>query len=272
MTLTHKSLMALSKFAIKAKKHIGIVKAAEMFNDHQYACDILIQATLSDDVELIGLTKEISSEFNADFTLISSVESYINALKIKNCTEEFIHESKYFLVKLTHHLYGLSFDGTSYRQAVDKLLSKVDAKEKTFCINLAREFYQFWRNANRSHTEINNEHALKISTQKEEFIKLWANIEDEFFSDAENWSLTLYAESMKQISVSEKDINISQKIAKVITVELRNDVNQFEENYRNAINNIQHLFSSPEMKEFFLIVSREYYHFWISNTPKNTSH
>ena len=76
---------------------------------------------------------------------------------------------------------------------------------------------------------------------------------------------------MRQIGVSENDINIRHKIAKVITVELRNDLSKFVENYRIAINNIQDLFSSQEMREFFLIVSREYYNFWVGNTPQNIS-
>lgn len=271
MTLTNKNLMELSKFAIKAKKHIGLVKAVEMFNDQQYACDILVKATLSDNGDLINLTKKISSEFNIGVNLISSIESYINSIKAKNASDDCTHDSKYFLIKLTHNLYGIDINGASYRQAVDKLIKNVDISDQTFCIKLAREFYHFWISANKSITEINDEQALKLSMQKAKFIKLWDDIENEFFSDADNWSLSLYAESMRQIGVSENDINIRHKIAKVITVELRNDLSKFEENYRIAINNIQHLFSSQEMREFFLIVSREYYNFWVGNTPKNIS-
>ena len=263
--------MELSKFAMKAKKHIGIVKAVEMFHDQQYACDILVKATLSDNNELIDLTKKISNEFNVGVDLISSIESYINRLKASNANEDYIHDSKYYLIKLTHHLYGIEISGASYRQAVDKLIKNLDMRDQTFCIKLAREYYQFWRSANKPVTEMSTEQALKLSTQKVEFMKLWDGIQNEFFSNAENWSLSLYAESMRQIGVSENDIDIRQKIAKVITIELRRNLNKLEENYRNAINNIQHLFSSQEMKEFFLIVSREYYNFWVRKTSNKIS-
>lgn len=271
MTLNNKNLMELSKFSMKAKKHIGLVKAVEMFHDQQYACDILVKATLSDNNELINLTKKISSEFNVGVDLISSIESYIDCLKTSNANEDCVHDSKYYLIKLTHHLYGIEISGASYRQAVDKLIKNLDMRDQTFCIKLAREYYQFWRNANKPVTEMSTEQALKLSTQKVEFIKIWDGIQNEFFSNAENWSLSLYAESMRRIGVSENDINIRQKIAKVITVELRNDLSKFEGNYRAATNNIQHLFSSSEMKKFFLIVSREYYNFQIGNTPKKLS-
>lgn len=271
MTLSNRNLMMLSKFATKAKKHIGLVKAAEMFNDRHYASDILIQATLSDSMDLISLTKRISSEFNVGVNLISATESYIKSLTAKNATDDFIHDSKYFLRKLTHHLYEINIDGASYRQAVEKLLSNVELKERTFCINLARGFYRFWRDANKSISEIDSTLILKQHAQKEEFIKLWEIIEDEFFSDSENWPLTLYIKALEKVGTLEKDIQICQKIAKVIIVELRNNHNQLEENYRSAIDNIEHQFLSQELRAYFLIVSREFYHFWIGNIPKIVS-
>ena len=267
MTLTNQNLIVLSKFAIKVKKHIDLVKAAEMLNDKQYACDILAQATLSNNQELVDL-KKISNDLDIGGNLISVLESYIHELKAKNSTDDFVHDSKYFLIKLTHHLYGVNIDGISYRQAVEKPLSNIDIRERTFCINLAREFYRCWRAANRSVSEINNEHTLKLDAQKEAFIKLWDDINQEFLSDAENWHLKLYAESVRQLGVSEKDINISQRIAKVITLELRNDRSNPDDTYRDAINRTQALFVRPDLKAFFLIVSREFYHFWVGNIPK----
>jgi hypothetical protein len=268
MTLTNNNLMILSKFAMIAKKHIGLVRAIEMLNDKQYACDILIKATLSDSNDLIDLTKKISSELNIGVHLISAIESYINSLKEKNTTDDFVHDSKYFLIKLSHHLYGIKISGISYRQAVEKLLLNVEKKERTFCINLAREFYRFWRSANRSLAEIDNEQTLKLNAQNEEFIKLWDRIDQELFTDTEKWPLKLYAESMRQIGISEKDINLSQKIAKVIILELRNDHSNQDQTYRDAINRTQQLFLRKDLKTISLIVSREFYHYWVGNIPK----
>ncbi len=266
MPLTNRNLMDLSKFAMKAKKHIGLVRATEMLHDQQYACNVLVQAALSNDNELINLTKKISIEFDIGIHLINSSESYINSLRVNSASVDHVHASKYFLIKLIDHLYGIKIDGTSYRQAVNELLKNVDIKNRTFCINLARAFYKYWRGETKSSDEIDGEQNLKV--KKVEFLKLWKGIDNLFFSDAENWTLILYASSMREIGVPEKDIKTRQKIAKVIAVELRNHVNKYEQNYRNAINNIHHLFSSKEMKAFFLIVSREYYTFWIGNIPK----
>ncbi|PPC88366.1 MAG: hypothetical protein CTY37_01205 [Methylotenera sp.] len=263
MTLTNQNLIVLSKFASKAKKHIGLVKVADMVNNEQYAIDIFAQAALSANQELVDLTKKISQELELGINLINAIESYIYSLKAINRSEEFLDDTNYFLIKLTHHLYGVSIDGMSYRQAVDKLLQNVDINDRVFCINLAREFYRCWRSANRSLAELNKDQITKLITQKEEFIKLWENIDYEFLSDEENESLTRYTESMRQKGLVEKDIMISQKIAKVILLELRSDPSVTDDSYRAAIDRTLALFERLDLKTFFLIVSREFYHFWV---------
>lgn len=263
MTLTNQNLIVLSKFAIKAKKHIGLVKVIEMFTNQEYASQILTRATLSDDQELIDLTKKISGELHIGVHLISSIEFYISSLRAKNATSECVRESKYFLAKLAQNLCSIQADGASYRRAVEALVLGVENEEKAFCINLARQFYPFWITENRLIDEINHEHDINVALQKEEFIDLWNSIDQEFFSDTENWTLMLYAGSMRKLGAPETHINISQKIAKVITIELRNDHSSPEETYRDAINRTQHLFLRQDLKEFFLIVSREFYRFWI---------
>ena len=268
MCLTSKNLIAFSKFAQKAKKHLGLIKSVEMFNDPQYASNTLIQATLSDDDELVLLSKMICNEFKADIRLIRSVETYISELKTKNNSAEFLHENKYYLVKLTHHLSGVKVDGASYRESVEKLLLEVESKKRSFCINLARAFYPMWRNAYRSHKEKEGGKGLHQSIEKENLIKLWNHIDEEFFSDAESWSLNIYIQSMRQIKVSEKDINIRSKIAKLITITLRNEQNKFKVNYRSAVKTVEFMFTSQELKEFYLMVCREYYQFWIGDIPK----
>ena len=70
------------------------------------------------------------------------------------------------------------------------------------------------------------------------------------------------------IGISEKDINLSQKIAKVIILELRIDHSNQDQTYRDAINKTQQLFLRRDLKTISLIVSREFYHFWVGNILK----
>ncbi len=265
MTLNNQNLMLLTKFALKAKNHIGGVKVADMFNNEMYAFDILSQATLTGDMELVDLSKKISHEFDIGLNLISAMESYILNIREINGEEQFLHDSKYLLTKLANHLYDVRVNGASYRQAVEKLLLNIDINERTFSINLARKFYRHWRFANKLVPESDNALRTKLIAPKDIFIKLWENIDTEFFSDTEIWPLSLYEESMRQKGISEKDIVISIRIAKVITLEIRKNQITEDDSYRDAIEIAQQLFEMEELKKLFLIVSREYYQFWLGN-------
>ena len=265
MVLNNQNLMIMSKYALLARKHIGLVKVAEMYSNEQYACNILVKATLSENQELINFTKLISQELNLGITLINTIESYIDKIKSKNFNEKFIRASNFFLPKLTEQLYGIEIKGASYREAVEKFLINVEAKDRTFCVNLAREFYLTWRSANKPTSQIDREQSIKLMAKKEAFIKLWENINLEILTDEENLALSLYTESMTAKGLIEKDIIISQKIAKVILLELRVDYSTTDHSFRNAIDRTLELFERLELKTFFLIVSREFYHFWVVN-------
>ncbi len=265
MTLNNQNLIALSKFALKAKRHIGLVMTKEMTHNQHYANDILIRATLSDDQELVDLTKKISIELNVGVEVIAAIESYINSLIAKGASDQCILDSKHFLGKLAQNIAFIPADGASYRQVVAGLLSDVAVENRAFNIHLAREFYAFWINENVLADEISDVHAAG-DIQKEELVEVWNNIEQEFFSDAETRPLNTYTDFMRKVGVSERDVNIRQKIAKFLTVELRYVDNNPEDTYRDAINRTQHLFLRPDLKAFFLIVSREFYRFWLDHT------
>ncbi len=268
MTLSNKKLMALSQFALKAKPHIGLVKAGEMLCDPHYAYNIIVKATLSNSAELVKLSKKITNEFHFDANLVSPIEAYMQSLNAQDCDAEFLHDSQYFLIKLSDYLYSIPLDGAAYREAVKNLILNMDKSEKTFCVDLARAFYWFWKNPNSSHEEVNLEKSLKLQAQQEKFSAMWDKMDALKFSDVENWPLTLYVEYMRKRQVSKADINTKHKIAKAIMLELRHCKNAPQNNYRAAVNSIQHLFAKQKTKDFFLIVSREYFHFWVGNLPK----
>ena len=257
--------MVVSKFALQARKYIGNVKVTEMCSNEQYACNILALGILSESQDLVNFTKSISQEFDVGVTLIETIESYVDKIKNKNFNDKFIHATKLFLPKLTEHLYGIEIKGATYRDAVEKFLTNVEAKDRTFCVNLAREFYLTWRSANKPTSQIDKEQTLKSNAKKEAFIKLWENIDLEVLTDEENLAISLYTKSMLKKGLNEKDIIISQRISKVILLELRLDYSTTDLSFRNAIDRTLEFFERLELKTFFLIVSREFYHFWVVN-------
>lgn len=140
INLNNQNLMLLTQFALKAKTYVGLVKVTNMFNNELYAFNVLAHANLSDNVELLELSQKISYEFEIGFNLINATKSFIHNIKQFNGNDKFLQQSKHLLLKLAIHLYGLKINGSSYRQAVEKLLSVVDNSDRTFLINLARKF------------------------------------------------------------------------------------------------------------------------------------
>jgi len=248
----------MSKFAAKAKKHIGLVKLTEMHTDDNYAFDILIKAAMTDDIELLKLTKSISEQMNIKVDLIIAVQSYINILIAKNADFSLIQESKMYLAKLAKLIYGIKVDGNSYRRAVDKLIFNIGIKERPFCINLAREFYPFCR----SHDDPPDKTIIHNDVSRDTFINLWNSIEDILLSDYESQVLNKYIQYLEDNAVSESLTQSRQKIAKIITTELRSYDQSSINSYRNVINNIEPLFSSHDMRDLLINVAREFYGFF----------
>ena len=268
LTLNNHNLMLLTQFALKAKPLIGVVKVTELFNNELYTFDILTKAVLTEELVLVDLSKKISYEYKIGFNLINAIASYIHNISHINSNDDFIHKSKSLLTKLANHLYGVKIGGAYYRLAVEAFLLNVENEDKTFSINLARKFYRYWKAANRLVDESNRNEDLKLIDQKKAFIKLWDELDAVFFSHLEMCLLTQYTDSLLNIGLTEKNIVLNSRIAKLIMFELRNEKLTSDDTYRDAINKTQMLFKNEKLEKLFLIVSRELYHFWLGNTTK----
>lgn len=268
MNLSNENLLLLSKFAVKAKKHIGLVKLERIFTNPHYASNVLTKAGLSDNQELTALTKMVSTELNLNVIEMSAIECYVASLNERGANRDTIWESKYFLIVLADYLYGVHADGASYRQAVDAMLSHADLEERGFCIKLARDFHSFWLSEHtlsfeaNLHTSILNQ--PKNVIVNESSIELWNTIEAEFFSAIESQPLHLYMESLNKTDLSEDHIKTRQKFALMLMKELRNG-NEGKQDYRKAVSETQNLFANQDLKSFIPVVSREFYQFWVVN-------
>ena len=97
---------------------------------------------------------------------------------------------------------------------------------------------------------------------RDTFINLWNSIEDILLSDYESQVLNKYIQYLEDNAVSESLTQSRQKIAKIITTELRSYDQSSINSYRNVINNIEPLFSSHDMRDLLINVAREFYGFF----------
>ncbi len=265
--LNNETLVLLSKFATKAKKHIGMVELNKMFSSQHYANNIFIKARLSDDKELAILTKIVNQELNHNPIEIKSIEAYLDTLYADGVGNEYIESCKYYLIILADYLYGIQADGKSYRQAVDSMILHADIAEQPLCLHIARAFYPFWINEHKLAYKTPNQALLKANTsdieaQKKATSALWNTIDTEFFSSEENEKIDLYTASMLDKGISSEQISTKQKLAKIIIKQYRNEERDLH-SYRKVVDKTQHLFSRQDLQEFFLVVSREFHSYWL---------
>lgn len=246
---------------------MGAINLSEMLNNERYAFDMLVQAALTGDYHLIDLSKKISTEFKFDNHLIGAIDAYIQNIKEINDQEAFLLQTKSVLTKFANQLYGIKINGSNYRQAVERMLLKVNNNERTFSINLARKFYPYCGGLNRTISKDRNDMS-KSAEQKNALRKSWDNLDEEFFYDKEITTLGHYVDFMRENRYPEKDITISEKIAKIITLEIRKKQINPNNAYRDAVDVTQSLFDNDELKGLTMIVSREYHDFWVGNIPK----
>ena len=267
MHLNNETLVLLSKFATKAKKHIGMVELNKMFSSQHYANNIFIKARLSNDKELAVLTKIVNQELNLNAIEISSIEAYLDSLSADGVSVENIESSKYYLIILADYLYSIQADGKSYRQAVDSMILHADIAEQPLCLHIARAFYPFWINEHKLVYKTLFQSAFKPNTAEKEAQKkatsaLWNTIDTEFFSSEENEPIDLYTASLLDKGISSEQITTKQKLAKIIIKQYRNEEQDLH-SYRKVVDKTQHLFSRQDLQEFFLVVSREFHSYWL---------
>lgn len=261
--LSVQAFAALSKFALKLRKRIGVLKVADILSDHRRACELFTQATLSGDDELISLVKQANSELNIEKNLIKALGTYIKYVKSQGKSNHYVDSNKYLLKELSKLLYGIQLDGAAYRRAANQLLAKVGKKDQVFCLQLIRNFYPHWINANDVLVEENN--GLGTGSPREALIRLWRSIDDAFITTLEGCQLSRYSEAIKQINVLNDEVKFRTKIAKVIIINQRRYA-KTQEGYRSNVDELQGYFTNARLIDYFLSVSREVYRIWFDSS------
>lgn len=264
--LSNQTIALLSKLTHQIRNSIGVVKVSDIVNDDQYAFNILMQSALSEDEALVELTLTINKERNVEPHLINALVQYFHDFKLRTKSEAVIQSNKAFLVNLAQHVYGVNVDGASYRQAVDKLILDVDENQRHFCVDISRSFYPYLVNASNALTKSKKPTDLAFDSKKETLMDVWHEIESISLSPPETEVITRYIEAKRPQRLTEKEIEVRSKIAKVIVVEQRK-LALTPESYRENITSIQTLISSARLKDYILEVAREFYPFYLNTQP-----
>lgn len=259
--LSNQAIATLSRITLQVRDQLGVIKVSELVSNRRFAFNFFVQMVLSNKDEVASLIRQVNGEMHIEEHLINALDAYYIQIKLQSKTNQVIQLNQYFLSKLANFLYGVKVDGLSYRQAVYQLLLDVDNQEKKFCVDLVRQFYPFLVNANRALMAMSEGQYPEGLAQKETFIEMWNGLDGVELSPLADEILIRYTEAMKSMGLRSKEVDVRTKIAKVILVESIK-YHQTAEGYRTNTEAIQSCFSSVRLRDYVLVVAREFYRFW----------
>ncbi len=199
-----------------------------------------------------------------------AINAYLKLLQSKGASSSMLHKRSLFLDKLSVHLTDLQADGGEYRVAVENLMETVPPEEWHDSLTAAREFYPFWLKDIKAIAALNKNPGFEVPAVdwKPDLTSLKLlidSLETEKFDTSENWPLKAYAQALRQEGAEHALVDTRVKLAKIVLIRLRSAPEKNGAMYRTAVDQTLPLFTIKQNRRLFLVVVREFYHFWSGN-------
>jgi hypothetical protein len=199
-----------------------------------------------------------------------AVSAYFKLLQTKGVLSAALLKRSLYLEKLTISLVGRALDGNEYREAVEMLMDSVPVDDWHDCLTTSREFYPFWRKDIKAIAALNVNPGFDVTPLKWKPLpaslkSLMDGLVTEQFDASENWPLKAYAQALRQEGAERSLVDTRVKLAKIILVRLKNAPVKNHKSYRTAVDLTLPLFNIKNSRRLFLVVVREFFHFWIGN-------
>ncbi|HSI24260.1 MAG TPA: hypothetical protein VK946_07020 [Methylotenera sp.] len=199
-----------------------------------------------------------------------AVSAYLKLLQTKGAGEDVLQKRALFLDKLSPHLTGKVLDGSEYREVIDIVMETMPSEDWHDCLNAAREFYPFWISDFKAIASLSLKTGFDIQPLQWRPIQtslktLWDSLETEKFDTSENWPLKAYTQALRFEGAEQSLVDTRVKLAKVILIRLRDAPAKNRKSYRTAVDLTLPLFNIKQNRRLFLVVVREFYHFWCGN-------
>lgn len=199
-----------------------------------------------------------------------AVSAYLKLLQTKGASEDVLQKRTLFLDKLIPHLADKVLDGSEYREVIDIVMETMPTEDWHDCLNAAREFYPFWISDFKAIASLSLNAGFDIQPLQWRPIQtslkaLWDSLEIEKFDTSENWPLKAYTQALRFEGAEQSLVDTRVKLAKVILIRLRDAPAKNRKSYRTAVDLTLPLFNIKQNRRLFLVVVREFYHFWCGN-------
>lgn len=197
----------------------------------------------------------------------AAINAYLKLLQAKGASGAVLYKRSLFLDKLNIALADKVLDGNEYREVIEAVMVATPAEDWHENLTAAREFYPFWLENIKAIAALNVNPGFDVKlghwrplqiTLKE----LWSGLGSEQFDTSENWPLKAYAQALRDEGAEQSLVDTRIKLAKIILIRLRDAPEKNNKAYRTAVDMTLPLFNIKGNRNLFLVVVREFYHFW----------
>lgn len=199
-----------------------------------------------------------------------ALEVYIKLLTGKGFGPDTFVPRINFLNKLMPLLADKAPNGREYRDAIEQLMDSVEKEDWPESLVIAREYYPFWINDIKAVALLSKNTAkdtLPIDWQPVQIAlsTLWHTVDQEKFSTTDSWALKGYTKALRSENAEQTLIDTRLKLAKILLVRLRDAPDKTNKAYRTTVDATLPLFEVKKNRRLFLMVVREFFHFWAGN-------
>lgn len=199
-----------------------------------------------------------------------ALHAYLKLLQTKGASGSVLHKRSLFLEKLILNLVNKELDGEEYREAVEVLMEALPADDWHVSLTAAREFYPFWIKDIKAIAALNVNPGFDITPIQwvplpASLKSLIDSLETEKFDASENWPLKAYSQALRQEGSEQTLVDTRVKLAKILLIRLKNAPLKNHNSYRTAVDQTLPLFNIKNNRRLFLVVVREFFHFWTGN-------
>ena len=207
---------------------------------------------------------------NIDTREQEALEVYIKLLTTKGFGPGTLLPRINFLNKLMPLLAGKELSGGIYRGVIETLMDSVAAADWPENLVISREYYPFWMDDLKAVSNLSKSatvDALPILWQPVEVAlrDLWHTLEAEKFGTTDSWALKAYTKALRFENADQTLIDTRLKLAKILLVRMRDAPDKNNKIYRTAVDATLPLFEVKKNRRLFLVVVREFFHFWAGN-------
>ena len=199
-----------------------------------------------------------------------AMEVYIKLLTGKGFGPETFVPRVSFLNKLMPLLTNKELNGREYRTAIETIMDTIANDDWPESLVVAREYYAFWINDLKAVSLFSKnatEDPLPIDWKPIEVTlsSLWYTVDAEKFGTTDSWALKGYTKALRDENADQTLVDTRLKLAKVLLVRLRDAPDKNNKIYRIAVDATLPLFEVKKNRRLFLVVVREFFHFWAGN-------